>query len=223
MNIAKDIKAPLRVLVVDDHPMVRLGVVTLINREEGYEVCGEAGSGQEAIECAERLKPDAIVMDLGLEDISGLEAIKRIHAVNPNIPVLVLSMHDEKVYAERTLKAGARGYVMKRETSEHILEALYSILDGEIYVSETVTANMLGRMVGSSREEHNVDALTDRELEVLGLLGQGLAPRHVAEELFISVKTVEAHRESMKRKLNIGSAAELTQFAVQWVQQHTIL
>lgn len=207
--------------------MVRLGVAHLIGLERQFEVCGEADGGADALVALDLLYEggdvDIVVVDLSLEDINGLELIKQIRSRYPDLKVLVLSMHDEQIYAERTLRAGAQGYVMKRETASEVAVALNRIIHGDVYVSDEVASSMLGKMVGSTNDGGDVDSLTDRELEVLHHLGQGLAPRHVAEELGISVKTVEAHRESMKRKLDIGSAAELTQFAVQWAQRHATL
>ena len=207
-----------RVLVVDDHPIVRQGLALLINREEDLTVCGEAGDARTAMQSISTTKPDILVVDISLNGPDGLDLLKDIRSRYPEMPVLILSMHDESIYAERALRAGAQGYIMKQEASEKVLLALRKILSNEIYVSERVSNRMLQRYVGSSSESRpsSLADLTDRELEVFRLIGQGHSTRQIAEALHISVKTVESYQAHIKEKLSLRSARELVQHAIQW-------
>ena len=207
-----------RVFVVDDHPIVRQGLALLINREADLVVCGEAEDAHTAVQAIATAKPDIMVVDISLNGPDGLDLLKDIRARYPELPVLVLSMHDESIYAERALRAGSQGYIMKQEATEKVLVALRRILSGEIYVSERIANRMLQRYIGgpSAGKPSTIADLTDRELEVFRLIGEGHSTRQIAEELHISVKTVESYQAHIKEKLSLRSARELVQHAIQW-------
>jgi DNA-binding NarL/FixJ family response regulator len=207
------------VFVVDDHPIVREGLAQMINRESDLTVCGEAQEMHGALQMIEALKPDILIVDISLNGPDGLDLLKNIRARDPSLPVLILSMHDESIYAERALRAGANGYIMKQEATEKVLVALRRILSREIYVSSRVASKMLQQFVGASSTSarHSpVDDLSDRELEVLRLMGDGHGTRQIAEELHLSVKTVESYQAHLKEKLSLKNLRELVQYAVQW-------
>ncbi len=207
-----------KVFLVDDHPVVREGMTLLINRESDLAVCGEAEDAHSAAQAVATAKPDVMVVDISLNGPDGLDLLKDIRLRHPDLPVLILSMHDECIYAERALRAGAQGYIMKQEATEKVLVALRRILSGEIYVSERIANRMLQRYIGSSGtgQPSSVADLTDRELEVFRLIGEGHSTRQIAEELHISVKTVESYQAHIKEKLSLRSARELVQHAIQW-------
>ncbi len=207
-----------RVFLVDDHPVVREGMTLLINRESDLAVCGEAEDAQSAAQAVATAKPDILVVDISLNGPDGLDLLKDIRLRHPDLPVLILSMHDESIYAERALRAGAQGYIMKQEATEKVLVALRRILSGEIYVSERIANRMLQRYIGNAGtgRPSSVADLTDRELEVYRLIGEGHSTRQIAEELHISVKTVESYQAHIKEKLSLRSARELVQHAIQW-------
>jgi len=207
-----------RVFVVDDHPIVRQGLALLINREWDLQVCGEAEDAQTAIQSVATARPDILVVDISLNGPDGLDLLKDIRIRYPEMPVLILSMHDESLYAERALRAGAQGYIMKQEATEKVLVALRRILNHEIYVSERIANRMLQRYIGSPSigKPSSIADLTDRELEVFRLIGEGHSTRQIAEELHISVKTVESYQAHIKDKLSLRSARELVQHAIQW-------
>ena len=207
------------ILIVDDHPIVRQGLSELINHESDLVVCGQAEDSHEAIKAVRELNPDMAIIDISLKETSGLELIKDIHAQYPNLPVLALSMHDENLYAERSLRAGAMGYIMKQEATENVIEAVRRILGGEIYVSERMAGKMVRKLVTGQTETSSsqVDSLSDRELEVFSLIGRGHGTRQISERLHVSVKTIETYRAHIKDKLNLADAAELLQYAIQWV------
>lgn len=212
-------RPPAKVLVVDDHPVVRQGLAQLLRQEEDLAYCGGAEDAVEALKAIEKLQPDIAIVDISLRDTSGIELIKDIRIRFPKLPVVVLSMHDESFYAERVLRAGARGYVMKEEAAEKVLVALRKVLAGEIFLSESMSARLLSKFVeGRTESRFRTERLSDRELEVFQLVGQGLGTRHIATNLHLSVKTIEAHRANIKRKLKLRSATELLQHAIQWVQ-----
>jgi DNA-binding NarL/FixJ family response regulator len=208
----------IKVFVVDDHPIVRQGLALLINREQDLVVCGEAEDAQSAMQSVTVVRPDIMVVDISLNGPDGLDLLKDIRMRHPDLPVLILSMHDESIYAERALRAGAQGYIMKQEATEKVLVALRRILSHEIYVSERIANRMLQRYIGSPTSERpsSVADLTDRELEVFRLIGEGHSTRQIAEELHISVKTVESYQAHIKEKLSLRSARELVQHAIQW-------
>jgi DNA-binding NarL/FixJ family response regulator len=206
------------VFVVDDHPIVRQGLALLINREADLAVCGEAEEMHAALSAIQAAKPDILILDISLNGPDGLELLKNIRITSARLPVLVLSMHDESIYAERALRAGANGYIMKQEATEKVLVALRRLLSGEIYVSDRIANNMLRHYVrGANVSEHSsVSDLSDRELEVFRLIGEGQGTRQIAEALHLSVKTVESYQAHIKEKLSLRSARELVQHAVQW-------
>ena len=208
------------VLIVDDHPLVRRGLVQLIEQEAGLRVCGEAADVADALDAAAKLKPDIVIVDVSLKGRDGIELVKILKGLYPKLPVLVLSMHDESLYAERSLRAGAKGYVMKTEAPEKVALAIRQILGGKIYVSGEVASGILHKFVGGKPGlvGSPLDVLSDRELEVFQLIGTGLGARRIADELHLSVKTIESHCAHIKEKLKLRDSAELTQHAVQWVE-----
>src|SRR5271156_6175448 len=206
-----------RILVVDDHPIVRQGLALLINREPDLVVCGEAEEAQGALHVLSSSRPDVLIVDISLNGPDGLDLLKTIRTTHPTLPVLILSMHDESIYAERALRAGANGYIMKQEATEKVLVAIRRILSGEIYVSDRIANSMLQHYVRGNPTGHSSIAdLTDRELEVFRLIGEGQGTRQIAEALHLSVKTVESYQAHIKEKLSLRSARELVQHAVQW-------
>jgi len=208
-----------RILLVDDHAVVRFGIAQLINRQGTMMVCGEEEDASRAMTAIAKLKPDLVIADISLKDSSGLELMRHIKATHPKLPILVVSVHDESVYAEVAFRAGALGYLMKEEALENVLVAIRRVLSGAVYLSDTMTAKLLQQQVGGASDSHASPAerLTDRELEVFQLLGRWKSTRQIAQELHLSVKTVEFYREQIKRKLSLASAAELTQHATAWV------
>ncbi len=209
-----------KVLIVEDHPIMRSGLAQLIGQESDLVVCGEAEDVHGALEAIEKSKPDIAVVDISLKDSNGIELIKNIKIRWPELAVLVLSMHDESFYAERALRAGARGYVAKAEVSTKVITGIRQVLSGKVYVSEKITSKMLSNLVGGTKDLDSfpIDRLSDREFEVFELIGQGSQTRQIAEKLHLSVKTIDAHRDHIKHKLNLSSATALLKYAVQWVQ-----
>ncbi|HEY1174071.1 MAG TPA: response regulator transcription factor [Verrucomicrobiae bacterium] len=210
-------KAKKKILIVDDHPIMRQGLALLVRTDETLEVCGEAESASKAVEAAMRLKPDLVIADISLPGRNGLELIKDLHALQPGLPVLVVSMHDESIYAERVLRAGGRGYVMKGEGSQKLMTAIQQVLSGGIFVSQNISAQILELFSGRRSSASPVEKLSDREFEVFQLIGQGRSTREIAAELHISIKTVEVHRVNIKEKLDLKTASELIHYAVRWV------
>jgi DNA-binding NarL/FixJ family response regulator len=211
--------AKQHVLVVDDHPLFRKGVVQLLSDEPDLWVVAEASNSKEALSAIRKHRLDLAVVDIGLEGgANGIELTKSIRAEKPKLPVLVLSMHDETLFAERALRAGARGYVMKREALDNFISAVRTVLRGEIFISPNMSKRMVfAHLSGPGDARPAVDRLSDRELEILQRIGEGREVREVAEELHLSAKTVEAHRANIKEKLNLHNAREVARFAVQWV------
>lgn len=214
-----------RILLVDDHPILRQGLANVLNTQPHLCVCGEAQGRPDALAAAERLQPDLALVDLSLRTGDGIELIKDLRVRLPNLLTLVLSMHDETIYAERALRAGARGYVMKQEKFDRLLLAIGRVLSGAIYVSDQVTAHAvqllaLGGATNQEATDEDADSyvkrLTDRELQVFRLIGQGLGTRLIAENLHLSRKTIESHREHIKAKLGLRDGSELIQRAIQW-------
>jgi DNA-binding NarL/FixJ family response regulator len=206
------------VFLVDDHPLVREWLTNLINQQPDLKVCGEAESGPQALATIPSLKPDIAIVDIALKDSSGIELIKDLKQWLPKLCVLVLSMHEETHYAERALRAGAKGYIMKRETTKKVITAIREVLSGKLYVSESIAAAMAAQFVEGKTLANlsPVDQLSDRELEVFQLLGQGRGTRQIAEMLHVSVKTVQAYCARMKEKLSLRSATELLREAIRW-------
>jgi DNA-binding NarL/FixJ family response regulator len=214
-----------RILVVDDHPVVRQGLALLINREPDLVVCGEAEEAMGAMHILASARPDILIVDISLNGPDGLDLLKSIRNTHPALPVLILSMHDESIYAERALRAGANGYIMKQEATEKVLVAVRRILSGEIYVSDRIAGKMLKHYItgsGTLRSSSIAD-LSDRELEVFRLIGEGHGTRQIAEELHLSIKTVESYQAHIKEKLSLRSSRELMQHAIQWNMNEKIV
>ena len=207
-----------RVVIVDDHPIVRQGLAELINCQDDMEHCGGAADCDEAVAVIERSQPDVVIVDISLRESNGIDLVKTLHATMPKLTILVLSMHDEAFYVERVLHAGARGYITKDEASDTVITAIRKVLDGQIYVSQQMASKVLSRFLSNGKASNPEDRLTNRELQVFELLGQGRPTREVAKELGVAIKTVESHRENIKRKLEISNASELVQKAIHWVQ-----
>ena len=215
---SKPVAPKHRVFVIDDHPLVREGLSNLINRQDDLMVCGEAGDSAEAIAGIARTKPDVALIDISLKNESGLELVKNLKSQFPSVSSIVLSMHDETLYAERALRAGARGYVMKRETTKNVLTAIRRVLKGSVYVSERVVNSMARRFALSNNElaSSPVDHLSDRELEIFRLLGQGRTTSQIAGDLHLSLKTVQAYCGRAKEKFGVNSFGELIRLAIRW-------
>lgn len=210
---------PKQILIVDDHPMMRDGLAALITAQPDLAVCGQAADARAALQAVEARRPDLVLLDISLPGKSGLEAIKDMQAFAPGLAILVLSMHEESLYAERVLRAGARGYVMKQEGGQRIMEAIRVVLAGKVAVSETMSARILDTFTGHRTETAaSVSSLSDREFEVFQLLGRGRSTKEIAELLHLSGKTVEVHRVNIKAKLKLATSPELVHYAVRWVE-----
>ena len=209
-----------QVLIVDDHPVVRDGLTTIINHERDLNVCGEADDAHEALKAVTELKPDVVVVDISLKNSDGIELTKSIKAVHPKLSVIVLSVHDESVYAERALLAGAKAYLMKDAVSENIVKAIRTVLSGEIYVSNTISKKFLHKIAGdkAGTTKTPTENLSDREFEIFRLIAQGYKVSQIAKKLCLSVKTIETYRGRLKEKLNLGSATELLRYAIKWAK-----
>lgn len=211
-----------QILIVDDHPLVRRGLVALIAQDSRLAVCGEADDAATAIQQVQAMHPDLVIVDLSLKRGHGIELIKQIKAHDDGIRTLVVSIHDESVYAERSLHAGAMGYLDKQQASEHVLDAIHEVLAGNYYLSAAMTHHLLHQGIagGQPTGPLQVDRLSDRELEVFELIGQGMTTRNIAAHLRLSGKTIETHREHIKQKLDLSNGAELACRAVQWVLEN---
>ncbi len=207
-----------RVLIVDDHPIVRQGLRRIMENEEDLIVCGEAETARDARTAIKELNPDVMIADISLKQSDGIELVRDVRAHYPQLPILVLSMHDETIYAERMLSAGANGYIMKQAASDQFLVSLRRVLDGGIYVSEAVGNNMIQKFAagGSYISSNPIDRLSNRELQILHMIGKGMSTRETAQALNLSIKTVESHRQRIKRKLNLNTGTQLVQYAVNW-------
>ncbi|MEX2382709.1 MAG: response regulator transcription factor [Opitutales bacterium] len=208
-----------KILIVDDHPMMREGLAQLISREKDLSVCGEAEDAAPALDAVEKLNPDLVLIDITLTRKNGIELIKDIHAIRPDLLTLVISMHDEALYAERVLRAGGSGYIMKQEGGKRIMQAIRTVLSGQIYVSEKVSSKILDIFSGrkSQTEAAPVQRLSDRELEIFHLVGEAKSTKEIAERLNISRKTVEVHKANIKKKLNLKTSYELVSYAARWL------
>jgi DNA-binding NarL/FixJ family response regulator len=218
--VAKNtLSAPRRIFVVDDHPLIREGLAAKLANQPNMVLCGEAEDVAEAITRLADAEPDLVIVDISLKNGNGIDLIKRLKAKDPSLVILVWSMHPESLYAERALRAGARGYVSKSKSASEIMEAVLTVLDGRTYLSPEMAEKLLGRVVGGQKalEASSVDTLTDRELETFELLGQGLTTQQIASKMHVSRKTVETYRARIKEKLGLANAAELIQHSVQWV------
>lgn len=210
-----------RVFVVDDHLILREGLRMLLNGQTDLEVCGEASRAQEGLKAMLESAPDLAIVDLSLEDSNGLDLLKDLHTRLPDLPVLVLSMHDESLFADRAIRAGARGYLMKKEAGKELLSAIRTILSGKIYLSERRSQQVLGAALSGRAPvaKAPIEKLSDREIEVFEMIGQGTRTRDIARNLHLSVKTVESHRARIKEKLGLADSMQLVQHAVRWVER----
>lgn len=208
-----------RVLLVDDHPIIRHGLTQLINQEDDFTVCGEAADGPQVLPAIAALRPDIVLLDITLKTGSGIDVLQDVRERFPALPVLMLTMHDEARFAERSLRAGASGYVIKQDPPENLITALRSVLSGEIYMSSTMTSKMFRKLAVARPNQELVpeEQLSSRELEIFRLIGQGRGTREIAEQLSVSVKTVDAHRANIKRKLDLHSGTKLVQRAITWL------
>ena len=213
-----------RIMLVDDHPMVRERLAEIIQREPDLTVCGEAEDRHGALQTLEQAHPDLVIIDLTLKNSHGLELIKDIRARHPDLAMLVVSMHDESLHAERVIHAGARGYITKQEATKKILLAVRTVLNGGVYLSEKMSAHFAAAAVGRSRSKRglSIERLTDRELRVFELIGQGHSTRQIAEGLHLDIRTIETYRARIKDKLNLKDASELLQHAIRWAQSGSL-
>ena len=207
-----------RVLIVDDHPMIRQGLRRVMDNEGDLIVCGEAESVRDARAAINHSSPDVVIVDISLKQGDGMELVREIRAHHPQLPILVLSMHDELIYAERMLSAGANGYIMKQAASDQFLVAIRRVLEGGIYVSESVGTNLIQKFAtrGAGVSVNPVDRVSNREIQILHMIGKGMSTREIALSLNLSIKTVESHRQRIKRKLNLSTGTQLVQYAVKW-------
>jgi DNA-binding NarL/FixJ family response regulator len=212
--------APRRIFVVDDHPLIREGLAAQLANQPNMQLCGEAEDIAEALTRIVTAEPDLVIVDISLKNGNGIDLVKRLKAKNPSLVILVWSMHPENLYAERALRAGARGYVNKSKSASQIMEAVLTVLDGRTYLSPEMSEKLLGRVIGGGRREistSGIETLTDRELETFELLGRGLTTQQIASKMHVSRKTVETYRARIKEKLGLANAVELIQHSVQWV------
>lgn len=218
--MSKTPKTKKTILIVDDHPMMREGLAQLIEHEPDLAVGGQADNAGQALDAISAQPPDLAVVDISLPDRSGLELIKDLHTLHPGLPILVVSMHDESLFAERVLRAGGRGYIMKQEGGKKLMQAIRQVLNGQIYVSEKMSARILELFSGRRPETTDpvVERLSDREFEVFQLVGQGQGTRQIAQRLHLSVKTVEVHRANIKKKLELKTGADLVRHAIRWTE-----
>ena len=207
-----------RVLIVDDHPIVRHGLKQLLGQTPGIAVCGEVEDAQELLPSIAATRPDIVLLDISLKSVSGIDLLADVRLAHPDLPVLILTMHDESRYAERALRAGAQGYVIKEDPPEGLIRAIGSVLQGEMYLSEGMTSKMLKNFANGTdrRDEACVERLSAREREIFSLIGQGIGTRQIAANLQVSVKTVDAHRANIKRKLELKNGTQLMQVAIKW-------
>jgi len=213
-----------RLFIVDDHPMMRTGLTQLIDNEPDLKVCGDADTARLAFDAVRNLKPDLVLLDISLPDKSGLELIKDFKAVMPELLILAVSMHDESLYAERVLRAGGRGYILKQEGGKKILLAIRQVLSGQVYVSEKMSARILEIFSGRRTQAAGspVERLSDREFEVFQLIGQGKSTREIAGHLNLSIKTIEVHRANIKDKLGLKNSTDLVHFAIRWIESRGV-
>ena len=210
----------LKVIIVEDHPIFRKGLALLIEQTKEYQVVGEASSVKEAIELIEQNTPDITIIDLTLKESNGLDLIKELKTSSPNVKILVISMHDEDIYAERVLRAGAHGYIMKEQASTNTIDALNTIMENRYYISQSIQEKLLQSTISVSKKssESAIYSLSDREFQVFQLIGQGLGVIEIASQLSLSVKTIESYRNNLKIKLKLNDAAALRKFAIRWLQ-----
>ncbi len=222
MNNKSQVPEPLRILVVDDHPLFQEALRELINREPGWQVCGKATDAVEAMRLVEETAPDMVIVDISLGDSNGIDLIKQISSKDPDLPILVVSMHDESLYSERAIRAGARGYVTKHEPPKVVKTAIQQVLAGELYLSHRMATSLLAKLIHGEEDlpkESPFDRLTDRELEVFRLLGQGNGARQIAEQLNLSVATINSFRARIREKLHLKNSTQLLLQAGNWVRE----
>ena len=209
-----------QVLIVDDHPVIRDGLVAIINHEPDLNVCGQAEDAYTAQKAVDELKPDIVVTDISLKSSDGIELTKNIKAGHPALPVIILSVHDESLYAERALLAGAKAYLMKDKVSENIIKAIRTVLSGEIYVSDAISKKFLHKIAGdkAGTAKTPIESLSDREFEIFRLIGEGLKASQMAKQLHLSIKTIETYRSRIKEKLNLPNASQLLQYSIKWAK-----
>ncbi|MDY6850170.1 MAG: response regulator transcription factor [Thermodesulfobacteriota bacterium] len=218
--MATDNKAGvIKILLVEDHPVFRLGLRELIEQEPDLLVCGEAKNVGEGWEQVSREQPDLVIVDISLDGRNGLELVKQLKKQIPQLPALVLSMYEESLYAERALQAGARGYIMKHETADLIIDVIRKVCAGEVYLSAKMTSEILAKMAGGTHSQSPHQCLTSRELEVFEMIGHGLTTKEISTKLCLSTKTIGTYRERIKEKLNLRNTSALSHRAVQWVEQ----
>jgi len=208
-----------KILIVDDHPIVRDGLIRLIHEEQSLTVCGQAEDAHQALKAISESRPDIAIVDITLKSSDGIDLMKSIRSQYPKLPVLILSMHDETLYAERALRAGAKGYIMKQEASEKLMEAVHEILSGRIYCSDNISRRVMRKFARGKADikDSPIDSLSDRELQVFRLIGCGYRTSEIAKKLYLSVKTIETYRTHIKEKLNLANSAELLRYAILWV------
>lgn len=226
LELPEPIAKKKRILIVDDHPVFVRGISQLIEGEPSLQICGYAVSAPQALTQIEKLEPDLLLVDITIHGTNGIELMKSIKNIRPNLPALFLSMHDEGIYAERALRAGAKGYVMKSAPLEKVLEAIYRVMDGGVYLSDTISEHLLNTFLNGRSEKGGstaISRLSDREMEVFRALGEGRSTREIADALHLSVKTVETHRAHIKDKLKIGTATDLIRAATEWVKSEANL
>lgn len=212
---------PARILIVDDHPLVREALATRINFHADMEVCGEAGTEEEAISLVCQLSPDLVLVDIALKSGHGIELVKQIKLKHPKVKTLVVSGFQESLYAERALRAGALGYLNKQESNEKVIDAIHTVLRGEHFVSPDISQRLINQSLGCAETTKTpIDRLTDRELEIFRMIGEGLSSGMIAEQLFLSPHTIDSHRNNIKRKLGLNNAAEMSRSAVQWLLEN---
>ncbi len=209
-----------KILIIDDHPLIRKGLAITIESEPSFKVCCQASTAKEGLKFIESEEIDLAIVDISIPDMSGMELIKLVHVIQPDLKFLVVSRHDEDLYAERVIRSGAKGYVMKLEAGEVILKAIHTVLNGGVYISDNINKRLLMRMISGykSLSQSPLEILSDRELEVFELTGSGLSSREIANQLHLSNKTVETYRARIKDKLSLNSATELVLHAAQWVE-----
>ena len=209
-----------QVLIVDDHPVIRDGLVAIINHERDLNVCGQAEDAYTALKVVAELKPDIVVTDISLKSSDGIELTKNIKAGHPALPVIILSVHDESLYAERALLAGAKAYLMKDKVSENIIKAIRTVLTGEIYVSDAILKKFLHKIAGdkAGTAKTPIESLSDREFEIFRLIGEGVKASQMAKQLHLSIKTIETYRSRIKEKLNLPNASQLLQYSIRWAK-----
>ena len=212
--------ARIQILIVDDHPMMRQGLALLIDHEPDLKTCAEADTAGQALTLIAASRPDLVLADISLPDKSGLELIKDMLSLHPGLPILVVSMHDESLYAERVLRAGGRGYIMKQEGGKKLMQAIRQVISGQTYVSEKISARIIEAFAGGRQNVENspIQRLSDREFEVFRLIGAGKATRAIAGHLHLSIKTVEVHRANIKRKMNLATGSDLVHHAIRWAE-----